>query len=247
MLSILISLVAAVVSTALLKLAFVRSRWELIFPFLVVLVGVMALLFRRTATMLEPLIKGAEKHLMAGRREQAMKALRDGLGLGRWNPLVPPQLRVQIGTLEYALGHLDEAEVELKRAWRWPWQSRAYLGCVYFKKRDGAKMEKAFETAVAVGKKEGLAWATYAWCLVAQGKRAEAVKVLERGLKEIPNDHRLESNLELARKPSEKLKMAPYGDTWAAFALETAGPVLPKAARGFAVRPGFRQRPMRRK
>jgi hypothetical protein len=73
--------------------------------------------------------------------------------------------------------------------------------------------------------------------------------VLERALKANPGDHRIESNVELA-KEGKKLKVAPYGESWARFALDSEGPVLPrsvpKGARGFAVRPGFRQKPKRR-
>jgi tetratricopeptide (TPR) repeat protein len=211
--------------------------------------GIAIVLLRRTGALLEPLMKSVEKHVIGGRRELALKALREGLGLGRWNPLLPAQLRAQIGILEYVGGSLDEAEAELSRASRYPWLTKAYLGCVHFKRRNEKQMKAAFETAITVGEKEGVAYTLYAHCLLAQGKKPEAVAVLERGLKKLPGDHRLEANLELARE-GKKLKVAPYGEDWSRFMLE--GPpqamnaAVPKGMRGFAVKPGFRQRPRRK-
>ncbi len=247
MLTILLALVAAVAVTFGIHEASPRSSWSLILPFLTVFLGVLVLAVRQVAKKVEPIIKGAEKHLMGGRRELALKALRDGLPLQKWHPLIGAQLRGQIGALQYDSGNLDEAEAELSRASRWPWTVKALLGCLYFKKRDSERMAKAFETACKVGDKEPLAYTLYAWCLLAQSKKDEAVKVLERALKKVPGDQRLQTNLELA-KEGKKLKTAPYGDKWARFNLDGGpGPVVPKAARGFAVRPGFRQKSMRKR
>jgi|SRR5579871_343861 len=245
MLTIVFALFAAAAVTGGLKLAFPHSSWSLIFPFVVAFIGATALSLRRVGKKLEPLVKQAEKHLLGGRRELALKSLREGLPMQKWHPMIAGQLRAQIGALHYDTGDLDEAEAELSRASRWPWTSRALLGCVYFKRRNPEKMKKAFETAVRTGAKEPLVWTLYAYCLIAQGKREEAVKVLERALKKNAGDQRLEANLELA-KEGKKLKTAPYGDKWSRFGLDGDGPVLPKAARGFAVRPGFRQKARRR-
>lgn len=246
MLTLLIAFVAATLVSAGLNYAF-HSSWSLILPFLAVFIGVAILAVRQVAKRIEPLIKTAEKHLLGGRREMALASLREGLSMQKWHPLIGGQLRAQIGALQYDTGNLDEAEAELSRASRWPWTSRALLGCVHFKKRDPARMKRAFETAVSVGDKEPLAWTLYAYCLVAQGEREASVKVLERALKKNPGDARLEANLELA-KEGKKLKVAPYGDKWSRFNLDGgAGPVLPKAARGFAVRPGFRQKAQRKR
>jgi hypothetical protein len=253
MLSIVVSLVAAVAVSALFKLTFIKSWAGVIVPGAIAMIAVMALLFRRAAHRLEPLMKQVERHLAGGRRELAMKTMRDGLPLGRWHPLLPGQIHAQLGIMDYVAGEFDDAERELSRASRWPWMSRAYLGCVYFKKRDGKNMRAAFNTAVKVGAKEGISWTLYAWCLMAQGAREEAVALLERGLKKLPGDHRLQTNLELARE-GKKLKTAPYGEQWTRFGLDSAGPApvavggreVPKFMRGHNPRPGFRQRPRRK-
>jgi tetratricopeptide (TPR) repeat protein len=246
MLSIFIALLSAIAVAAVFKLShLVHGYWGLVPPALIAFIGVTVLMFRRAAGRLDPMVKSVEKHLAGGRRELAIKTLREGLALGRWHPLLAGQLHAQIGAIEYVAGDLDAAEEELSRASRYPWVSRAFLGCVYFKRRDEKKMRQAFDVAVKVGAKEGIVWTLYAYCLIARGQRDEAVKMLEQGLKKNPGDHRLEANLELA-KEGKRLKTAPYGDSWARFALDGEGPVLPKAARGFNPRPGFRQRPKRR-
>src|SRR5579883_227389 len=254
MLSILLALLSGLVDAAAFKLSFVHSYWGVVPPGLIAFVVAAALLFRRAGARLEPMMKSVEKHLAGGRRELAIKALQDGLALGRWHPLLPGQLHAQIGAIEYVAGNLDKAESELSRASRWPWVSRAFLGCVHFKRKDEKKMRQAFDVAVKVGKKEGIAWTLYAYCMIARGQREEAIKLLEQGLKNLPNDHRLQTNLELA-KEGKKLKTAPYGEAWARFALDGEGPAAPRAAggaqlpawaRGYNPRPGFRQKPKKR-
>jgi hypothetical protein len=79
----------------------------------------------------------------------------------------------------------------------------------------------------------------------ARGEKEEAAKILSRGLTKLPGDQRLKNNLELVNE-GKKLKVAPYGDRWARFQLDGSLPGVPKAARGFAQRPGFRQRPQRK-
>src|SRR5437867_3511270 len=106
MLSILVAAAAAVLVGALFKIALVHSIWGAIVPGLVTALAAVALLFRRAAGRLDPLVKAAEKHVLGGRRELALKSLREGLSLGRWHPLLPGQLRSQIGMLEYVGGNL---------------------------------------------------------------------------------------------------------------------------------------------
>jgi tetratricopeptide (TPR) repeat protein len=203
------------------------------------------LIMRSVGKKITPAVEEAQRHLKAGRRELALASLRGGLKQRLWHPLLEGQLRAQIGALQYASGELDQAIFELKRAAPRPWESRAYLGCALFKKRDEAGMKQAFERAVKVGKGDGLSWTLYAWCLAARGKKDEAAAVLERAIKQLPADQRLKTNLELVQG-GKKMKVAPYGDRWASFALDGSVPGVPKAARGFAQRPGFRQKPIRR-
>lgn len=228
-----------------LRFANLLSTAGVVAPGVLTALVVLFLLLRRSSRRVEPLVKEAEKHIAGGRVELAIKTIEGGMSLGRWNPLVPAQLRALVGSLYFDLGKHELAEPALARALRWPWTTKALLGVIYFRRRDEKRMKKAFEKAVSAGAKEPLAWTLYAYCMTARGSTEAAVKILERGLKKNPRDGRLQTNLELARE-GKKLKTAPYGDKWSRFGLDGDGPTVPKAARGFALRPGFRQRPRRR-
>lgn len=252
MLTILVALAAGLVSGAALRASgLIHSSAAAILPGVLVTIVALILLFRRIAGRITPLVEEAQRHLQGNRRDMALSTLRSGLRWSRWHPLLAPQLHTQIGALLYAQGEYDEALVELRQAAKRPWESRAFLGCACFKKRDEAGMVKAFEDMVQVADKEDLAWTLYAWCMNAVGKKDEAQQVLRRGLEKLPGNARLQNHLEAVQE-GKKLKAAQYyGDRWANFQLDgsqaTGGLKIPKAMRGFAQRPGFRQRPLRKK
>ncbi len=247
MLSIVVAVLSGVVVGGLFRLTGVtHSVAGAITPGVIATIVAVIFLMRRVGKMINPVVEEAQRHLQGGRAELALKSLRDGLRFQRWHPLLAPQLRTQIGLLLYAQGDVDAALPELQHASSRPWESPAFLGCAYFKKRDEAGMVKAFEKAVKVGEKDDLAWTVYAWCLLSREKKAEAVAVLKRALVKLPANERLKNNLELV-EGGKKMKVAPYGDRWARFMLDGSKPGVPKQMRGFAQRPGFRQRPQRKR
>jgi tetratricopeptide (TPR) repeat protein len=248
-LTIITSLLFGVAVGAVFRLSLVHSMAAAIAPAIIASVAAAILIMRRIGKQVQPLVEEAQRHLQANRRELALKSLKEALGFRAWHPLLAGQVYAQIGALHYAGGNYDEAINALEHASMRPWEAKAFLGCAYFKKHNEEGLKKAFEIAVRVGKKESLAWTVYAWCMVARGKKDEAAKILERGLKESPTDERLQKNLELV-KEGKKLKVAPYGERWAGFGLDGSTPGVPKGMKGFAqrpgFRPGFRQKPMRR-
>jgi tetratricopeptide (TPR) repeat protein len=246
-----LSIVMAILSGVIVSLAFrltgVTHSWAgAITPGILATIIAVIFLMRRIGKMINPVVEEAQRHMQGGRRELALQSLRAGLRFKGWHPLLEPQLRTQIGLLLYDQGDLDGALEELKRASSRPWESPAFLGCAYFKKREDAGMVKAFEKAVKVGEKDDLSWTVYAWCLLSREKKAESVAVLKRALVKLPANERLKNNLELVSE-GKKMKVAPYGDRWARFGLDGSKPGVPKAMRGFAQRPGFRQRPQRKR
>ena len=247
MLSIVVAILSGVVVGVAFRLSGItHSVAGAVTPGIIATVIAVILLMRRIGKMINPVVEEAQRHMQGGRRELALKSLRDGLRFKGWHPLLEPQLRTQIGLLLYDQGDIDGALEELKRASSRPWESPAFRGCAYFKKRDDAGMVKAFEKAVKVGQKDGLSWTVYAWCLLSRERKADAVAVLKRAIAKLPADERLKNNLELVEE-GKKMKVAPYGDRWARFGLDGSKPGVPKAMRGFAQRPGFRQRPQRKR
>jgi tetratricopeptide (TPR) repeat protein len=246
-LSIVLAILSGVVVGAIFRLTGVSHSFAgAITPGVIAMIIAAIVLMRRIGKMINPVVEEAQRHLQGGRRELALKSLRDGLRFRRWHPLLEPQLRTQIGLLLYDQGDIDGALVELKKGSKRPWESPAFLGCAYFKKRDEDSMKRAFEKAVKVGEKDDLSWTVYAYCLTARDKKAEAVAVLKRALAKLPANERLKNNLELV-EDGKKMKVAPYGDRWARFGLDGSKPGVPKAMRGFATRPGFRQKPQRKR
>ena len=246
MLSIFVAVLSGVIVGALFRLTHVvHTTAGAITPGVIALVVVAILMFRRIGKLINPIVEEAQRHIKGGRNDMALKSLRDGLKHKAWHPLLETQLRTQIGLMLYSTGDTDGALEELKRGSSRPWESPAFLGCAHFKKRNEEAMKKAFDKAIKVGDKESLSYTVYAWCLASRGQKDAAVKVLEKGIARLPADQRLKTNLELVQA-GKKMKVAPYGDRWAAFALDGSIPGVPKAARGFAQRPGFRQKPIRR-
>jgi tetratricopeptide (TPR) repeat protein len=249
--TIIVALASGALVGATLRLSgAIHSTAAAILPGILVTLVAGIFLFRRVAGRITPLIEEAQRHLAGGRRELGMATLRSGLELGRWHPLLVPQLRTQIGALLYDQQDYDGALVELKQASKRPWESRAFLACAYFKKHDEEGMVKALEDAVSVGEKDDLAWTLYAWCMNAVGKKDEAQKVLRRALEKMPGNQRLQGSLEAVQE-GKKLKVQAYGDRWARFGLDgsiaTGGREIPKSMRGFAQKPGFRQKPARKR
>ncbi len=247
MLTILVALLSGAAVGAVFRVAnLVHTLPGAITPAVVATLVAAVLLMRYAGKKINPVVEEAQRHLQGGRRELALKSLRSGLAYRYWHPMLEGQLRTQIGALLYANGDLDGAIEELSKASSRPWEAPAFLGCAHFKRKgDDGAMVKAFDKAVKSGAKDSLSWTVYAWCLAARGKKDEAAKVLQKGLEKLPTEQRLKTNLELVQA-GKKMKVAPYGDRWSAFALDGSVPGVPKAARGFAQRPGFRQRPIRR-
>ncbi len=243
--------IGALVGAAVRASGIIHSWAGAILPAVLVAIVTAIFLFRRVSLLIGPLVEKAQGHLQGNRRELALSTLRAGLTLGRWHPLLEGQLRTQIGALLYDSQDFPGAIAELSRASKTPWESRAFLACAYFKQRDEEGMVKALEDAAKSGEKEDLYWSLYAWCLNAVGKKEEALKVLQRGLDKLPRNQRLENHVE-AIGEGKKLKVAQYyGDRWARFSLDgsvaTGGMKIPKAMRGYAQRPGFRQKPTRKR
>jgi len=257
MYTILVSLLVGALAGVGIRLSGVHSIAGAIFPGVLVALAAAIFLFRRISTRITPIMEEAQKHMQGRRMDMALQTMRDGLRWTKWHPLLEPQLRTQIGMLLYLQEKFDEALPELKRGTSQQWESRAYLACLYFKRREPEPMVKAFEDAAKAGEKDELYWSTYAYCLNAQGKKDEAEKVLRRGLEKLPGNQRLQEFIEAVRK-NDKLKMGQrFGDRWAMFKLDSSipgagartidGKEVPKAYRGFASRPGFREKPKSRR
>ncbi len=197
-----------------------------IFLAVVVLPGVAILLMRRARKPLEAARVEIEKHMNARRFERAIEQLEKLRAVARWQPLVSSQIDEQIGAIRYAA--LDDpagAVPHLERA-RWKGaETWTMLAASLYRRRQFDQMEKVFQRATRKRPKEGLLWATYAWCELNRGERSRALDALARGRERLPSDERLR-RLQEAVQNGKRMQMRPFGNDWFALRLEK----LPAAA-----------------
>ena len=231
MYNLLIALGVGVAITLGVKL-FGFSVWAGIIPGTLAFAGTYFVLARRIGTQLQVLMTTVQKELQGqptsqkeatARVERAIKMLEGGLVYEKWQFLVGPEIHSQIGMLKYMSKDLDGADRHFAKASPRNYMAKAMQGALYYQRKDFPKMKSSFELAVASGKKEPLIWAVYAWCLVQNKEKEEALRVLGRGVEANPSDEKLKNSLS-ALQNDKKLKMKPYEPMWWQFGLEAPPP-----------------------
>jgi tetratricopeptide (TPR) repeat protein len=233
MYNLLIALAAGLVVTLLTR-SFGFNLWQSLIPGTIVLVATYLLLARRIGNKLQALMRSVEKEFQGqptsqkeaqGRIDRAIKILEGGLVYDKWQFLVGTEIHAQIGMLKYMAKDMDGAKAHFAKASPRNFMAKAMEGALYYQRKDFAQMKKSFEAAVTSGKKEPLVWAVYAWCLVQNKEKDEAVKVLARGVEANPSDEKLKNSLS-ALQNDKRLKMKPYEPMWWQFGLETPPPQM---------------------
>lgn len=164
------------------------------------------------------------------RVERAIKTLERGLVYDKWQFLVGPEIHAQIGMLKYMVKDLDGAKTHFDKANPRNYMAKAMEGALHYQRKDFTDMKGAFEAAVKHGKKEALVWAVYAWCLLQNKEKDEALKVLARAVEANPTDEKLKASLTQLQN-DKRLKMKPYEPGWWQFGLE-APPMQPMGGGG---------------
>jgi tetratricopeptide (TPR) repeat protein len=220
-----VALLAGTVTLLLLAGLAHLGLWASLLPAVLVLGGIYFWRSRVTLARVKVIMDRMQKDLQAGRIEKAIETLKAAFPLAGQQFLLGSQLHAALGVLLYTHKDFDEALPHLQRAFFRDWQAQATLGALLFKREDYAGMEKAFEKAVVSGKKEGLAWSSYAWCLDKAGMRQKAQQVLSRAVEANPADERLRSNL-VALQNDKRIKMKAYEPQWFQFHLERLPPEM---------------------
>ncbi|HEX8438200.1 tetratricopeptide repeat protein [Archangium sp.] len=233
MYNLLIALGVGVAITLAVKL-FGFSIWAGIIPGTIAFAATYFVLARRIGTLLQGLMTSVQKELQGqptsqkeatARVERAIKMLEGGLVYEKWQFLVGPEIHSQIGMLKYMSKDLDGADRHFSKASPRNYMAKAMQGALYYQRKDFPKMKSAFELAVSSGKKEPLVWAVYAWCLMQNKEKDEALRVLGRGVEANPSDEKLKNSLS-ALQNDKKLKMKPYEPMWWQFGLEAPPPQM---------------------
>ena len=206
-----------------------------IIPGTFVMIGVFIYLGRRTFLQLQAVMTQVQAELSsmtANPKEQKVKAdkavkmLESALPLGRWQFLVESEVHGQIGTIKYLFKDHDGALDAFKKTNGRNYIAKAMQGAIWFQRKQYPEMEACFEEAVKNGKKEGLMWAAYAWCLTQNKESDKALSVLSRGVAINPSDEKLKKALTDLQN-DKRLKMKAWEPMWWQLGLET--PPQPQA------------------
>ena len=226
MLSLLIALaVGIVVAVALLLADFMHPALSVILGTLA-FAGVYALVLRQVMLKINAAVETAQKDLAANRVEKAIRIIEEvQKKYAPWQFYIKQQMNSQIGSIHYLRRDFSKSFDYLSQGFARHWVGMAMLAICYMKRTQNGKMIDTFEKALAVTRKEPLLWSLYAFCLEKVGERDKAVKVMERGLKKLKDDERMQENLVLLRD-GKKMKMQPYGDLWFQFHLEKTGTLM---------------------
>lgn len=216
-----IALLVALVVFGIFTVAF--SALAAIAPALIAFLAAYVILAQKAMRQVTRISEQAQKEMMAQKLDRALETFRSGLPLAKKQFLVGPILHANIGTLLYVKRDFEAARPHLEQGFSRNYLAKAMLGAYLFKKGDVEGMKKAFELAVKHGKKDGLTWAVYGYCLERLGRREEAMAVFGRGVQANPSDERLKSNLQ-ALQNNKKLKMRLFAPQFYQFHLEAPPP-----------------------
>jgi tetratricopeptide (TPR) repeat protein len=230
MINLLIALAAGALAAVLIHASHVfGSSWAIgIAPGTLVTAGVYVLLARRVATKVQKLAEQAQAALQGVRTEKdripsldkAIKIFESARSFSRWQFFIGSEISANIGILQYMKRDYGNAKPHLEKALSRNWMAKTYLGCIEFQAKDDGAMKTAFEAAVTgAGKKEGLAWAAYAWCLENLKQHDAAIAVASRATTENPADEKLK-RLQNQLQNNKRLKMNGFEPMWWQFALE---------------------------
>lgn len=222
MYNLIISIVAMVVVLVATGFAFGGGEFEFwygLVPGLIVFVGLFIYLSRRVLKQMEAAVGEAQREFQNQNIDRGIEILENVRPLAKWQFFLGSQLDGQIGSVLFMSKRFGEAEPFLKRSFSKNWVARAQLGVLHYKKKRYAEMAEVFEEAVKANKKESLLWNLYAYCLWKQGKRDDAIDVLNRAMEAIENDDKTERNLK-ALKNKRKMKMRGWNMMWYQFHLD---------------------------
>ncbi len=227
MLNLVYALVAGIVVTVVIKLAGF-SLIAGIIPGTIVMLGVYVVVARRTFVKVQAVMESVKKEfeaMPANEKERKVKAdkvikmLEAALPLGKEQFLIESELHAQIGMIHHLFKNTEAAMASFAKTTPRSYLARAMQAAIYFQRKDYQAMRSAFEEAVKHGKKDGMVWAAYAWCLQQNKDVDGALKVLARSVAENPSDDKLKSAL-TALQNDKKLKMKPWEPGWWQFGLE---------------------------
>lgn len=216
MLNLIIAIAAA--AAAFLLGMYVAGHWIAGFlPAILVLLISYFLLARRTSAQLQAIMELAGKSVQRQQLDEARRIMDQGRRLGRWQFLVEAQIEAQIGALWYMERNWGKARRHLDKAFSRNWMAQGMLAALDFRDKDIDKAVERLEKASGFAKKEALFWGLYGYILAESRRQDEALEVLARGLKVMPDNQAIKDLRQAISNKRRKLKMKSFGNQWYMF------------------------------
>jgi tetratricopeptide (TPR) repeat protein len=135
---------------------------------------------------------------------------------GKWQILLDKQLDAQVGMIDYLQLKFSDALPRLERGKFRNWSALVCIGAIHYRqdRRDAAW--DALDRAANAASKEAIIYLVWATLKVRSGDRAEALAVLDRGLKANPNSEQLK-NLRKRVANKRKIDTKQFPQTWYQF------------------------------
>ncbi len=184
----------------------------------VLAMGIVGILLLRRATNGAQIALAPMQALMqAGKIDEVEALLLDAQSKwGKWMPTLTGQLFAQRGMLRYVKQDWDGALPLLQKGkWR-NWMAQGCIASIHYRKSDKDTAFTMYASATKAGKKEPLAWIVRSVMLNKDGKRDEALTVVNEGLTHIPGNRQL---LDLQKRIANKKRIdtARFGQGWYQF------------------------------
>ena len=221
MINLAIAIVSAVLATLLLVMG-LGVHIAISLPFGLILgVAIFFWMGRKMQVIMSDLQARMQKEIQAGKVDRAIDVLKSGMVHKNRHLFVAGQLNSLIGSLYYVKGKKehDTALEYLKKGFFKNFMGHCMQGAIYYQRKDYDNMRKVMDQALSMNKKESFVYGMYAWLLYQIKEKDQAMAKLQAGLKKLPNDERLLSNLSLMQN-NKKMKMKVYGEMWVQMMLE---------------------------
>jgi len=182
------------------------------------------ILGRKVQGELEAVMSKMQREIQEQKMDRAIATLEAGkVALKNRHFFIAKQMNSQIGVIHYLQGskHHEAALSYFEKGFMRHFVAQGMMAVIYYKRKDYDKMKKTMDDALAVTKKEAIVYGLYAYLLYQIKEKDEAIAILQKGLKKLPDDPRLTANLTQLQN-NKKMKMKVFGDLWTQFMLERA-------------------------
>jgi len=159
------------------------------------------------------ILEASNKEVSKNRMDQAISIINNGFKYKNHHPFITSQLNSQLGVIYYCKRDIKKAEIYLKKGISTHFIAQCMLANIYIKRNEIEKMDKVFKSTLRTNSKESFVWSMYAYCLDKAGKRDQAIAVLNKAQKKLPNDEKIKRNLRSLQN-NQKVKMKSYKEIW---------------------------------